>query len=91
MTVRVAVLQLHVRDDTGAALRLADSILAEAPGHLFGFLIRGTAAQMAGDSGALKRAHAGFRTAWKTEMTANRPEYGHHQARLEQFRQLAER
>ena len=80
-----AVLQLHVMGDTGAALRLADSILVNNPEHLFGFLIRGTAAQLVGNVPLLKRARADFLNAWDREMKAARPEYQDHQAMLNQF------
>ena len=84
-----AVLQLHVRGDTAAALRLADSILAIQPHHLFGYLIRGTAARLAGDQRLLARAYADFLAAWDAETKANRPEYRDHQAMLDQFRAAA--
>lgn len=80
-----AVPQRHVMGDTGAALRLADSILVSNPEHLFGFLIRGTAAQLAKDAPLLKRARADFLKAWDREMKADRPEYQDHQAMLTQF------
>ncbi|HTL06076.1 MAG TPA: hypothetical protein VL241_10040 [Gemmatimonadales bacterium] len=84
-----AVLALHVRGDTAAALRLADTVLAANPSHLFGFLIRGMAAQLSGDQRLLARARAGFLGAWDAEMKAERPEYRDHQAMLEQFRGAA--
>jgi hypothetical protein len=84
-----AVLQLHVRADTAAALRLADSILAIQPHHLFGYLIRGTAARLAGDQRLLAHAYADFLAAWDAETRANRPEYRDHQAMLDQFRSAA--
>ena len=84
-----AVLQLHLRADTAAALRLADTVLAGNPQHLFGFLIRGMAAQLAGDQRLLARAQTGFLAAWDREMKAGRPEYRDHQAMLEQFRGAA--
>lgn len=84
-----AVLALHVRGDTAAALRLADTVLASNPSHLFGFLIRGMAAQLSGDQRLLARARAGFLSAWDAEMKAGRPEYRDHQAMLEQFRGAA--
>ena len=86
-----AILNLHVRSDTAAALRLADSILAGNPRHLFGFLNRGTAAQLSGDTRSLRGAYANFRTAWDIEMKADRPEYRQHQAMLDQFRAQAAR
>jgi hypothetical protein len=84
-----AVLQLHVMGDTGLALRLADSILLASPSHLFGFLIRGTAAQLAGNAPLLKRARADFLRAWEIEMKAARPEYQDHRTMLNQFHAAA--
>jgi len=84
-----AVLQLHIAGDTIAALRLADSILATSPHHLFGFLIRGTEAQLAGDQPALHRAQTDFLAAWDAEQKAARPEYRDHQAMLQQFHDAA--
>jgi hypothetical protein len=84
-----AVLRLHVLSDTGAALRLADTILAEQPGHLFGFLVRGMAGRLVGDQRLLRRATADFMAAWDAEIKAGRPEYRDHQAMLDQFRSAA--
>ena len=86
-----AVLRLHVARDTGAALRLADSIQASNPGHLFAFLIRGTVGRLAGDTGLLARANAGFLAAWEAETKSGRPEYKDHQVMLDQFREMAVR
>ena len=85
-----AVLRLHVQGDTSAALGLADSILAASPSHLFGFLIRGTAARLTGNDPVLRRAQADFLRAWPGETTAGRPEYRDHQTMLDQFRSAAE-
>ena len=84
-----ALLHLHLQADTAAALRLADSILAASPRHLFGFLIQGTAGQLAGNPKRLERARAGLLAAWAAEMQAGRPEYRDHQAMLERFRATA--
>jgi hypothetical protein len=82
----VAVLRLHVQGDTASALRLADAILQERPGHLFGFLIRGMAGRLVGDEALLRRATADFLAAWDAEIKSGRPEYRDHQAMLDQFR-----
>lgn len=84
-----AVLQLHVAGDSGAALRLADSILATSPHHLFGFLIRGTEAQLVGDQRSLRRAQTDFLASWDAEQKAARPEYRDHQVMLQQFHDAA--
>ena len=85
----VAVLQLHVRGDTAAALRLADTVLAANPRHLFGFLIRGTVARLAGDARLLDGAYDGFLAAWDAEIKAARPEYRDHRPMLDQFHAAA--
>jgi len=84
-----AVLRLHVQGDTAAALRLADTILAEHPKHLFGFLIRATAGRLVGDERLARRATADFLAAWDAEVKAARPEYRDHQNMLDQFRATA--
>jgi len=84
-----AVLQLHVRGDTAAALRLADTVLAANPHHLFGFLIRGTVARLAGEARPLDAAYDGFLAAWDAEIKAARPEYRDHRPMLDQFHQAA--
>lgn len=71
------------------ALALADTILATEPTHLFGFLIRGTVAELSGDAAALAAAHAGFRRAWSTESGRTRAEYLDHQSLLDEFRRAA--
>lgn len=86
-----AVLRLHVQGDTGAALRLADTIQMSNPRHLFAFLVRGTAARLIGNDRLLGRANADYLAAWDPEMQAGRPEYRDHQAMLEQFREMARR
>lgn len=82
----VLALQLGGAD---AALELADAILAEDPSHLFGFLIRGTVAELSGDTPALQAAQAAFLRAWPTESARQRAEYLDHQTVLDQFRQAA--
>jgi hypothetical protein len=73
-----------------AALALADTILARAPKHLLGHLIRGTVAQLRGDRAALAAAHRGFLEAWAAEPATGRAEYLDHQQLLQDFRREAE-
>jgi hypothetical protein len=84
-----ALLHLHLQNDTAAAFRLADTILGTNPRHLFGFLIEGTAAQLAGDLPRLARARKALLAAWDAEQRAARPEYRDHQKMLDQFRAAA--
>ena len=84
-----AVLRLQSGDLAGARA-LADTILAEAPGHLFGYLIRGTAAQLGRDSAALSRARADFLAHYSQEIGSKRVEYVEHGPVIEEFKQEAE-
>lgn len=72
------------------ARALADTILQESPGHLFGYIIRGTAARMSGDSAAESRALRDFLQHYQTEMAANRVEYLEHRPVVEEFRAQAQ-
>ena len=72
------------------ARALADTILQESPGHLFGYIIRGTAARMAGDTKAVARAQRDFLQHYPAELAANRVEYLEHKPVVEEFRQEAE-
>ena len=85
-----AVLHLGV-EDFAPAYALADTILAESPHHLFGYLIRGTAAGFQGDAAALARAERDFLANYRSEMAANRVEYAEHKPVLEEFRTEAEK
>jgi hypothetical protein len=84
-----ALLKVHTGDAPGA-VALADTILAQNPGHLFGYVVRGTVARWQKDSTALKGAYAGFLAHYEAEMKAGRAEYGDHTRALDEFRQAAE-
>lgn len=84
-----AVLRLQVGDAAGA-LALADTILAQAPGHLFGYLIRGTADRQTNDTAGFRQAARDFRSHYDAEMRSGRPEYGEHQPALDDFNQRAQ-
>lgn len=86
---RAALLDLHSGDMTGPTA-LADTILALNPGHLFGYLIRGTVARWRKDDKALARAYAGFLEHYDAELKAGRPEYADHKTALDQFHQQAQ-
>ena len=85
-----AVLHMQV-GGYAAARALADTILAESPGHLFGYLIRGTVAQLENDTAAAGRARREFLAGYAREMGANRVEYLEHKPVIEQFKAEAER
>lgn len=85
-----AVLHLEV-GDFAPAYALADTILEESPHHLFGYLIRGTAAGLQGDTAARARAERDFLTNYRAEMAANRVEYLEHKQVIEEFSKEAEK
>jgi hypothetical protein len=72
------------------AQALADTILEEVPGHLFGYLVRGTAARIANDSAEQRRAQREFLRNYQSEMTANRVEYLEHKPVIDEFKAEAE-
>jgi hypothetical protein len=85
-----AVLRLQVGDAAGAAA-LADTILAQSPGHLFGYLIRGTAARLTNDTAARAQAEHDFLAHYNAEMAAARIEYREHGPVVEEFKNEAGR
>jgi hypothetical protein len=84
-----AVLRMQVGDFPGA-LALADTILADSPGHLFGYVIRGTVAEFQHDTARLVQAERDFRAHFAAESAAGRLEYREHQPVIEEFKQRAE-
>ena len=85
-----AVLRVHT-GDADAARTLGDTIVAQAPTHLFGYMARGTSARWQNDTTALRRAYKSFLEHYEAEMKANRPEYAEHKFSVEEFRKAAER
>jgi hypothetical protein len=83
-----ALLKVHT-GEVDASRALADTILAQNPGHLFGYVIRGTVARFRKDQPELKRAYAGFLKRYDAEMKAARPEYAEHRTSLDDFRKAA--
>ena len=83
-----ALLKVHTGDADGARA-LADTILTGTPGHLFGYLVRGTVARWNKDDKALSAAYAGFLSHYEAEMKSSRREYGEHTRALDEFRQAA--
>jgi Double zinc ribbon len=84
-----ALLKVHTGDVDGARA-LADTILGQNPGHLFGYLIRGTVARWQKDDAALASSYAAFLSHYDAEMKAARGEYTEHSRALEDFRQAAQ-
>jgi hypothetical protein len=83
-----ALLKVHT-GEVEAARALGDTILARDPGHLFGFVVRGTVARFRKDDKELARAYAGFLKRYDQEIKLARPEYSEHQTSLSDFRKAA--
>ena len=84
----MAMLLLHTGHVPGAAAE-GDSILKATPGHLFGYMIRGTVARWDKDAAGLKKAQQEFLTRYDAEMKAKRPEYSEHERAVNDFRASA--
>jgi hypothetical protein len=85
-----AVLRLQTGDVAGARA-LADTILRQSPGHLLGYIVLGSAADLAGDSAAAARARRDFARHYAAESAASRPEYRDHAPVIEEFKEGARR
>jgi hypothetical protein len=83
-----ALLKVHT-GDVEASRALADTILTQNRGHLFGYIIQGTVARFRKDEKALDRAYSGFLKHYDSEMKAGRPEYQEHRTSLDDFRKSA--
>ncbi len=84
----LATLKLHGGDVAGASA-IADTLLAKDPGHLFGYVIRGTVARWNKDDAALKLAYKAFLSHYDAETKKGRPEYGDHERMMTDFHQAA--
>jgi hypothetical protein len=84
-----ALLKAHTGDAVGAKA-LGDSILAIAPGHLFGYMALGAVARWEKDDRGLAAAYRGFLSHYDAEMKAKRAEYEHHALSLDAFRRAAQ-
>jgi hypothetical protein len=85
-----AVLRMQTGDLAGA-LALADTILAKSPGHLFGYVIRGTVARFQNDTTRRLQAERDFRAHYAAESASGRIEYQEHQPVIEEFKQEADK
>lgn len=84
----LATLKLHSGDVDGASA-IADTLLLKDPGHLFGYVIRGTVARWKKDDRALRKAYEDFLSHYDVEMRKQRPEYADHERMMTDFRQAA--
>ncbi len=85
-----AVLHLQVGSFT-AARALADTILTESPGHLFGYVIRGEVAEFRNDPRQRAQAESEFLKHYESAMKSNQVEYLEHKPVLDAFKADAER
>jgi hypothetical protein len=79
-----ALIKLHTGEVDGAAA-LADTILKQQPGHLFGIILQGTIARFKKDDKGLKKSYADYLGHYDAETKAKRPEYEKHARSIEQF------
>jgi zinc ribbon protein len=84
----LALIQLHTGDVDGARAQ-GDSILKTQPGHLFGYIIKGTIARFQNDDKSLAKAYAEYLSHLDKETAAKRPEYKSHARALEDFTKQA--
>jgi len=84
-----ALIKLHTGDIDGATA-LGDTILANNPGHLFGYIVLGTVARFRKDDAGLSKAYSGFLSHYGTEMKAGRAEYSDHARSITDFKKAAE-
>src|SRR6266704_2385679 len=84
---------IGVLDLTGghaaAALAQADTIRRAVPMHLFAFMLRARALELARDTAGARRAYRDFLKHEAAERTRQRPEYGEHAENLDAFHQQA--
>lgn len=83
-----AVLRASAGDWVGS-LALADTIDLVASDNLFSFVVRGTVAELQGDTAASRSAYQAFLKAYPAQISRERPEYIDHRDILDQFRSTA--
>ena len=83
-----ALLKVHT-GESDASRALGDTILLRDPGHLFGYVVRGTVARFRKDEKGLSRAYEGFLKRYDQEIKLERPEYREHQTSLSDFHRAA--
>jgi hypothetical protein len=84
----MAVLHLAAGDPAAARAR-ADSILADAPDHLFGLFTAAQSEQAMGNTRAAQALYTRFNESFDAETALGRAEYGEHQAVMPMMRQEA--
>lgn len=84
----LALIYLHSGNVEGARAQ-GDSILKAQPGHLFGYVVKGTIARFQKDQTALTKTYSDFLAHYDAEQAAKRPEYAEHPRALEDFLKAA--
>jgi hypothetical protein len=84
-----AVLHLQI-GSFAPAQALADTILTESPGHLFGYVIRGEVAKLRNDPRLRVQAERDFMRHYQSAIQSNRVEYVDHTPVLDEFKANAE-
>ncbi|HEV8197040.1 MAG TPA: zinc ribbon domain-containing protein [Gemmatimonadales bacterium] len=82
------MLHLTLGDFRGT-LALADTIQADAPGHLFADILRGETADRQNDTALLNRSYRDFLDHYDRELKAGRVEYDEHRPVIDDFRTRA--
>ena len=85
----MAMLYLHT-GGVPEASAVADTLLLKDPGHLFGYMLKGSIARFSKDDKGLAAARKGFLDSYDAEMKKNRPEYGEHQRAVDDFKTAAQ-
>jgi hypothetical protein len=81
---------LVVQKDAAGVRAIADTILEENPDHLFGYILRGDAARLAGNDAEFRKAVADYRAREQKELArTDRVEYQEHQPLLAEFNAAA--
>jgi zinc ribbon protein len=76
-------------NDAPSALAQADTILRQAPTHLYGFVLRAKAYQLQNNATGLRKAYADFLKNEAAERRRARPEYAEHSNILDAYHQQA--
>ena len=85
----MAMLFLHT-GGVAEAKAVADTLLRQSPGHLFGYMLQGSIARFSKDEKGVAAARKGFLDHYDAELKKNRPEYGEHQRAVDDFRAAAQ-
>ena len=81
---------LHsITGNNAGIMAQADSLLAENPAHLMGFMLRNSVHQALGETATASEDYAAFLEHYDAEMATSRPEYQAHQTSISTFLERA--